>query len=103
MSVRSVDMQVVLQKTAEVMKNQQHDSSKMRMQQQQLAQQVQQKTELDDRQVNVLEKANQPGIRDEDKRRERDKRNSGKDKSRQNRNGKDKGSDIEKRIIDIKI
>ncbi|MBA1333884.1 MAG: hypothetical protein HPY66_0277 [Firmicutes bacterium] len=103
MSVRSVDMQVILQKTAEVMKNQHLDSSKARMQQQQLAQQVQQKTELDGRQVNVLEKTNQPQIRDENKRREKEKKNGRKNDSRENRNGNGKGSNGENRIIDIKI
>lgn len=62
MTIRSVDLQVVIQKASEVMRNQQNETSRTRVALQQQAQQLQQQQRIDDKQVKNMQKPGKSAI-----------------------------------------
>lgn len=68
MTVRPVDLQVVVQKSAELMKSRQEEAARTRLQLQQQAQQLQQKERIENRKVKNLEKAQKSSTRQQGKR-----------------------------------
>lgn len=97
MALRSTDMQIIIQKTSDLVRNQQLENSRNRLQQQQFAQQLQHKVESEGRQVNSLPKTYKSQIEnDKQKNKKRDNRKRKKNKSSPGK--ADKSS-----VIDIKI
>jgi hypothetical protein len=100
MTVRSVDLQVVVQKSAEIMRSQQNENSKTRLQLQHQAQQLQQKGEIDNRQVKTLQRPDKSAINE-------NKERGGKKRQNNEKGGKAKEGRQESKgsasTIDIKI
>ena len=97
MSLRSVDMQIVIQKTPEIVRNQQQENSRAQMQQQQFAQQLQNKVEQGDRQVNTLQGAYKSQVGD------RRKKDRGRKQKREKESRRFKNEGGSSSVIDIKI
>lgn len=92
MTLRPVDMQIVIQKASELVKNQYQEHNKVQLQQQ-IAQQVQNNAEKGDRQVNTLQSTYRSQIKNGREKEQKEEKGKGK------RNKKNqKGS-----VIDIKI
>jgi len=100
MTLRSTDMQIIIQKTSEVVRNQQQQNSRARLQQQQIAQQSQNRIDVESRQVNSLLKTHESRIREEKEKNHKKRHNRGNDrKTNEASSGKSETSSI----IDIKI
>lgn len=92
MTLRPVDMQIVIQKASELVKNQYQEHNNVQLQQQ-IAQQVQNNAEKGDRQVNTLQSTYRSQIKNGREKEQKEEKGKGK------RNKKNqKGS-----VIDIKI
>lgn len=81
MTVRAVDMQIVVQKSAEIMKDRYLEDSKTRLQMQQQAQMVQQKSLVENHQVKNAQGAENNAIHN-NKEKSDDRQNRGNDKKK---------------------
>ena len=100
MTVRPVDLQVVVQKSAELMKSRQEEAARTRLQLQQQAQQLQQKEKVQNPQVKNLEIVHKKAVQSS---KERDGMKQNREQGCQggkNKKNKEVGGTP---IIDIKI
>lgn len=99
-TLRPVDLQVIIQKTSEVMKNRYQEDSKTRLQLQQQAQQLQQKERIENRQVKSAQKTERNAVHSK-KEKDDGRKNQGHDKNRKEKQKETKGGRAS--TIDIKI
>ncbi len=97
MSLRSADMQIIIQKSSEVMRNQHQENARARLQQQQIAQQFQNQVEAEGRQVNTLAETYKSQIES------KKQKNGKKENKKKKRNKNSPGPDASSSGIDIKI
>ncbi len=100
MTVRAVDMQIVVQKSAEIAQSRYPRDAKTRLQLQQQAQVLQQRTQIENRQIKYTQKAEHAIIRDD----EGKKDSKGYKKRDQKKEKRKKATkNIQSGRIDIKI
>jgi hypothetical protein len=100
MTIRSVDLQVVVQKASEVMRNRQNEDSKTRIQLQQQAQQLHHKEHIDSRQVKMMQKPGRTAINEKEN---RGKNNEQRQKKGTTKKGQKQRTKDGTSTIDIKI
>ncbi len=100
MTIRAVDLQIVVQKATEVMKNQQQENSKTRLLMHQQAQQLQKKEQIANHQITNLQKPDKSAIYKEKERKNKRESSGEERKNKKEQMAKEHDGDS---IIDILI